>query len=85
MSNNPNFLNDMEFEKRLSEMGDNQPELIKFVARQQFSSSKTLTTHNSRIAILENGDRKMSGIVGGITGAITGIVIGVLNYLVHRG
>lgn len=74
------MLNDLEFENQLSEMGDNQLELIKFVARQQFTSSKLLAIHDTKIATLESGDRKVSTITGGISGTITGIIIGIIAY-----
>ena len=78
------MLSDLEFENQLNELGDNQLALIKFVARQQFSSSKTLCLHNIQIKTLENGDRKISSIAGGISGTITGIVIGIISYFTNR-
>ena len=76
------MLNDLEFENRINELGDNQTELIKFVARQQFTSSKLLAIHDTKIASLESGDRKTSGIVGGISGTITAVIINIINYFV---
>ena len=78
------MLNDIEFENQLNELGDNQLSLIKFVARQQFSTSKLISTNTTRITSLENGDRKMSSILGGIAGTITAIIIGIVNYFVNR-
>ena len=74
------MLSDIEFENQINELGYNQLALIKFVARQQFSSSKLLVTHDTRIVTLENGSRKLSGITGGISGTITAIIISVINY-----
>ncbi len=80
------MLNDLEFENRLTELGDNQLELTKFVARQQFASSKLVALHDTRINSLENGDRKASSIAGGISGTVTAIIIGIINYFtVNRG
>mgnify|MGYP001567928641 CR=1 FL=1 len=78
------MLNDLEFENQLSNMGDNQLELIKFVARQQFTSSKLLAVHDKKISDLETGDRKISGITGGISGTITSIIIGIISYLTNK-
>ena len=74
------MLNDLEFENQLRDLGDDQLSLIKFVARQTFTSSKLLVIHDTRIASLESGDRKVSSIVGGISGTITSVIIGIINY-----
>ena len=78
------MLNDLEFENQLNTFGDNQLELIKFVARQQFASSKLLTAHDTKITILESGDRKVSSVVGGISGTITAIVISIISHFTNR-
>ena len=78
------MLNDLEFENQLNDMGDDQPELIKFVARQQFTSSKLLAVHDKKISDLENGDRKTSSIAGGISGTISSIIIGVISYFTNK-
>ena len=85
MLNNRGMLSDLEFENQLNDMGDNQLELIKFVARQQFASSKTLAVHDKKLSNLENGDRKVSSIAGGISGTITAVIIGVVNYFFNKG
>ena len=46
------MLEDAEFENQINEMGDDQPALIKFVARQQFATSKVLVSHGKRIRSL---------------------------------
>ena len=74
------ILSDIEFENQIDKLGDNQLALIKFVARQQFASSKLLITHNDRIISIETGNRKSSSIIGGISGTITAIIIGIINY-----
>jgi len=80
----PEFLNDMEFETKLNEMGDNQLELLKFVARQQYQTSKLCPVHNARIKSLENKNKKLFGVVGSI-GAIIGSIIAVIvDYILRR-
>lgn len=79
------MLNDLEFENQLNAFGDNQLELIKFVARQQFTSSKLLNIHDNKITALESGDKKVSSITGGIAGTVTGVIIGIINYFTNRG
>ena len=69
-----NMLGDLEFENQINELGDNQTELIKFVARQQFSTSKTMVSHGKRIKSLESKNKKMFGFVGG-AGAILATAI----------
>ena len=78
------MLNDLEFENQLNDFGDNQLELIKFVARQQFASSKLLNIHDTKIASLETGDRKASSITGGVSGTITGVIVGLISYFTNR-
>ncbi len=73
-------LSEIEFENQLSKLGDNQLELIKFVARQQYDSSKTLCEHDKRITDLETSIKKSSGIAGGITGTISGVIVTVISY-----
>lgn len=74
MSNGKNMLNDMEFEHRLAEMGDNQTELIKFVARQQYEMSKRCPVHEQRIGKLESRTKKGMAASGGAGVTITAIV-----------
>ena len=73
---------ELEFEKRISGMPDRQ--LLEFVARQTFETSHILEKHNNRIIILENGVKKLSGIVGGISGTITAVIIGIINYFIVK-
>ena len=80
----PNTINqELDFEKLISGMKDR--DLLEFVARQNYETSLRCPRHDSRIAALENQNKKISGIVGGITGAITGIIIGIINYFTNRG
>jgi len=79
------MIDSMEFENQLAKLGDNQTELIKFVARQQYESCQILTSHDTRIVTLETGNKKMSGITGGITGTITGVIVGLISYFTNKG
>ena len=80
----PNGINyELDFEKRIGEMADRQ--LLEFVARQTFEITGKCKGYDIKIATLENGDRKISGIMGGITGTIMAFIIGLINYFVHRG
>ena len=80
MSNDIN--QELDFEKRISGMQDRQ--LLEFVARQNYETCIRCEQHNQRIATLENGNRRISGIAGGITGTITGIVVGIVSYFTNR-
>ncbi len=53
MGNEPDMLDDLEFENQINALGDDQPALIKFVARQQFSTGKVLVAHGKRLKSLE--------------------------------
>lgn len=84
MSDNKGMLSNMEFEQRLNEMGDNQTELIKFVARQQYEMSKLCPVHTIKIKALETRSKKEIGASGGI-GAVIGVAIaGVVDYFLRR-
>ena len=78
------MLDDMEFEQKLNDLGDNQTELIRFIARQQFSSSKIIISHNKRIKVIEEGNKRTSTITGGISGAVTAAIIGVIDYFSRK-
>jgi len=81
---NGNILSDMDFEQHLSEMGDNQLELIKFVARQQYQMSKRCPVHDKQIRALQNRTKKEIGASGGV-GAFIGVIIaGVADYFLRR-
>jgi len=84
MPNGKEFLSDLEFEHQLDERGDNQPELIRFIARQQFSTSKILFLHDKRIKSLEKQNKKMFSLVGGAGAIIGTAVISVINYFLGR-
>lgn len=79
-----NMLSDMEFEQRLTEMGDNQTELIKFVARQQFEMSKLCPIHDRDIKKLQNRNRKEIGATGGIGALFGASLAAILDYLMRR-
>ena len=84
MANNIDMLEDAEFENQISAMGDDQPALIKFVARQQFSTSKVLVSHGRRIKKLENKNKKVMGAVGGLSAFFATAITATLDYFLRR-
>ncbi len=79
-----NMLEDAEFENQMNALGDDQPALIKFVARQQFATSKVLITHGRKIKALERRSNRTMGIIGG-TGTLIGAVIAsIFEYFIKR-
>ncbi len=81
---NGDMLEDMEFESRLTELGDDQPALIKFVAREQYSVSKILISHEKRITKVEKANKKVFGIVGIVSAGFATVVIAIIDYFVRR-
>ena len=79
------MLDDLEFENQISAMGDDQPALIKFVARQQFSTSKVLIDHGKRIQGLEKQNKKLFGAVGGVSAIFATAITSTLDYFIRRG
>ena len=78
MPNGRYVLNDLEFEKRISGMGDR--DLLEFVARQSYETCFYVERNSNRIATLENHNRKISGIFGGIAGLISATMVGVISW-----
>ena len=84
MNTRPKMLNALEFEQRLEEFGDNQLELLKFVARQYYETSNLCPIHDKSIKNLEKQNKKLFGIVGG-AGAILGTAItAMVDYFLRR-
>ena len=82
MPNGKYVINDLDFEKRISGMGDR--DLLEFVARQDYETCFRCEKHDKRITSLENQSRKISGIAGGTAGLITAIIVGIINYFVRN-
>jgi len=82
MPNGRYVLNDLEFEKRISNMDDR--DLLEFVARQSYETCIHVEKHSNRIMALENQSKKISGIFGGIAGLISAIIVGIINYFVRN-
>ena len=78
------MLNDMDFEQHLEKLGNNQPELIKFLARQQFTCSQILLSHGKRITCIERQNKKMFGFVGGIAAIIGAVFTGTIDYIIKH-
>ena len=85
MPDNNGMLDDLEFENQINELGDDQPALIKFVARQQFSTSKVLIDHGRRIKSLEGKNKKMMGAVGGASAFVATVITATIDYFLKRG
>ena len=81
----PEFLSDMDFEQKLNEMGDNQTELIRFIARQQYQTSKLCPVHNQRISKLEAKTKKETGVVGGVGAAVGIVIASAIDFFMRRG
>ncbi len=79
------MLNDMDFENQMSELGDNLPELVKFVARQAYTTSRLTVSHEKRITDLEGRNNRFFGAVGGISGLLGAAFVKAIDYLVTRG
>ena len=80
MPDDRDMLKEMDFEKRLNDFGDNQLELLKFVARQQYQTMKLCPMHDSRINKLERTNKKVLVSVGGAGTFVGGLIIGVIEY-----
>ena len=79
----PNGINyELDFEKRIGNMADRP--LLEFIARQTLEISGKVDKHSHRITVLENNNKRLSGIIGGITGAFTAIIVGIINYFVSK-
>lgn len=85
MSEDTDMLDDLEFENQINALGDDQPALIKFVARQQFDTSKILVDHGKRIKSLENKNKKVMGAVGATGAIIATAITATLDYFLRRG
>lgn len=85
MPDNDGMLGDMEFEDRLNDLGENQPKLLNFIARQQFSTSKMLIDHSKRIKSLEKTDKKRLGFVGAGGAILATAVTATIDYFLRRG
>ncbi len=85
MPDDIDMLDDLEFENQINAMGDDQPALIKFVARQQFSTSKVLVSHGRRIKKLEGKNKKLMGAVGGIGALLATATAAVFDYFMKKG
>ena len=79
------MLDDLEFENQLAELGDNQPKLLNFIARQQFSTGKVLVNHGRRIKSLESKNKKVMGAVGGLSAIFATAITWTVDYLSRRG
>lgn len=85
MSDTPDMVEDLEFENQIAALGDNPTELMKFVARQQYRSAKSLIKHDKRIKHLETQNKKLFAIVGGVGAVVTLIFNAVVEFFMKKG
>ena len=79
------MLDDLAFENKLTDMEDDLPTLIKFLAREQRSTGKVLVSYGKRIKKIEQRNYRFFGYIGA-AGAILGTAItATLDYLIRRG
>ena len=79
------MLEDAEFENQITEMGDDQPRLLRFVATQQFKTGKVLIDHGKRIKRLEKQNKKVMGAVGGASAILATAITATIDYFLKRG
>ena len=81
---NGDMIEDMKFENQLTELGDDQPKLIRFVAREQFKSNRILRDHGKRIHRLEGKNKKVMSFIG-VTGAVIATAVtATIDYFIRR-
>jgi len=73
---------ELDYEKHISEMEDRP--LLEFIARQTYEMVGKCKGYDKDIALLKNGDRKISSILGGISGTITAIVVGLIGWFIRN-
>lgn len=79
------MLEDAQFENQINALGDDQPALIKFVARQQYDSSKVLHDHGKRIKSLEKKSNKLMGGIGLVSAILATAITTALDTFLRRG
>ena len=79
------MLEDAAFENEMTEMGEDQPRLLRFIATQQHKTSKVLVNHGKRIKRLENTNKKVIGGIGGVGALIATGIMAALDYILKRG
>jgi len=83
MPNGKELVNELEFEQHIKNLNDR--ELIEFVARQQYDTSKLCPVHDRRLRDLEKRGRKETGITGGAGAVFGAFVMGAIDYFLRRG
>ena len=84
MADEIDMLEDAECENQINAMGDDQPALIKFVARQQSTTGKVLVAHGKRIRKLEGQNKKTMGLIGAAGAVLATAIAAFLDYFVRR-
>lgn len=79
------LIGDLEFENELTRLGEDQPELIKFLARQQYKTNTMVVKQEDRICALEKRSNRMFITVGSIGTFIGGLIVGIADFMIRRG
>ena len=82
MAQDDSMLDNLEFERRIGEMGDR--ELQEFTARESFHTHRVVRGHDKRIRNLEGKHRKALSISGGIGSMIGAAIIAIINYFTTK-
>ncbi len=80
----PAMLSDMEFEHKLAEMGDDQPALLRFVAREAWKAAKLVQDHENRLKVIETRDANALTIGGGVGGVIGAAGASFVYWLMNK-
>jgi len=82
MPNGRYILNDLEFEKEITNMTDRQ--LLEFTARQTYDVCILAGKNEKRIAKLENRNLKLNGIIGSIGALIGASIMSGIDFILRR-
>ncbi len=80
MSNGNELINELTYKAQIKAMPDRA--LQEFTAEKIFELTTITKNHESRIAFLENVDKRMIGLVGGVASIIGAIIASIVNYFV---
>ncbi len=81
---NDGMLSDMEFEHKLVEMGNDQPALLRFVARESWKASKLAQDHGKRLTKIEARDSNALTIGGGVGGVIAAALSAFIYWILSK-
>ncbi len=84
MPEHNSIVDDLDFENKINKLGDNQLELIKFIARQVHSTNIIVGDHTTRLNRLESTGRRALQIGGAIGGGIGSAIVAGIYFLTER-